>query len=109
MNDKNKSIALIVPTIVMNNAFGVARALKDAGYGKSYIPEGELEAKLFQLYLANPDMFFQVMNTIPWLESETRTNRPEIKQPLVMLSRIQDTSATRGAWWKKLIQIIQEQ
>ncbi len=107
MSDTNKNIALIVPTIVMNNAFGTARALKDAGYSKDFIPDGELEAKMFQLYLANPTKFFEVLSSIPWLESETKTNKPEIKQRLIALSGIKDTAENRGDWWKKLVTNIQ--
>lgn len=109
MNERNKSIALIVPAIVMNNAFGSKRALEEAGYSKSFIPDGEMEAKLFQLYLANPEKFFELLNSIPWLENETQTNRPEIKQRLIALSGIQNTPATRGEWWKKIVQMIQTQ
>lgn len=106
---RDKSIVLIVPTIVMNNAFGTARALKDAGYSKDYIPDGELEAKMFQLYLANPIKFFEVLNSIPWLESETKTNKPEIKQRLIALSGIKDTAENRGDWWKQLVNNIKLQ
>ncbi len=105
--DQNKSVALIIPLIVTNNAGKVAIALRDAGYAKKFIPPGELEAGLFQLYTANPDKFFEVMKTIPWNYGEKTTNKPEIKDELIKLvvsnSRNADYEVDKETWWKELI------
>lgn len=102
--DKNKAIALIIPLIVKNNAGKVAIALRDAGYSKSFIPGPELEARLFQLYTANPDMFFEVIKTIPWNYGEAETNKPEIKDELIKLvSEGSDIEISKDNWWQQLI------
>ncbi len=108
--DQNKSVALIIPLIVTNNAGKVAIALRDAGYAKKFIPPGELEAGLFQLYTANPDKFFEVMKTIPWNYGEKTTNKPEIKDELIKLvvsnSRNADYEVDKETWWKELIALL---
>ena len=101
MNEQNENIALIVPLIVKNNAFVGARAINLQGYSKDFVPHGELEAKLFQMYLANPDLFFQVMNTIPWQYGEKETNNH--REQLIAFTGMNDTPETKGQWWKQLL------
>lgn len=106
----NQAIAVIVPLIVQNNAGKTAMVLRQMGYEKqSIIPAGELEAKLFQLYLADPNKFFVALGNIEWLNSETQTNKPEIKQTLIALTRMQETPATKGDWWKQLVLMLKEE
>lgn len=105
--DKNKAIALIIPLIVKNNAGQVAIALRDAGYSKDFIPETELEAKLFQLYTANPDMFFEVMKNIPWNYGQAETNKPEIRDELIKLvTDHSDKEISKDNWWPELIDLL---
>lgn len=106
-SDQNKAIALIIPLIVKNNAGKVALALRDAGYSKNYIPAPDLEARLFQLYTANPDMFFQVIKTIPWNYGEVETNRPEIREELIRLvSQNAGYEVSKENWWTELITLL---
>lgn len=110
MNTYNRVIALIVPLIVQNNAGKTAMILRQFGYEKkTIIPAHELEAKLFQLYLADPNKFFLVLENIEWLNSETQTNKPEIKNTLIRLTGINETPATKGDWWKKLVEMLKQE
>lgn len=105
--DKNKAIALIIPLIVKNNAGKVAIAIRDAGYSKDFIKDPELEAKLFQLYTANPDMFFEVMKNIPWNSGQIETNKPEIRDELIKLvSHHSDKEISKDNWWHELITLL---
>lgn len=105
--DQNKAIALIIPLIVKNNAGKVAIALRNAGYSKGFIPQSELEARLFQLYTANPDMFFEIMKTISWNYGEVETNRSEIKDELIKLvSANYNLEPSKDNWWGQLIAMI---
>lgn len=102
--DQNKAIALIIPLIVKNNAGKVALALRDAGYSKDFIPVGDLEARMFQLYTANPDMFFEVMKDIPWNNGHAETNKPEIKDELIKLVAANSSSdISKDNWWPELL------
>lgn len=105
--DQNKAIALIIPLIVKNNAGRVALALRNSGYSKKFIPPEDLEARMFQLYTANPDMFFEVMKTIPWNYGETETNKPEIKDQLIKLV-VDNTGyeVSKDTWWPELIALL---
>lgn len=108
--DQNKAIALIIPLIVKNNAGKVAIALKDAGYSKDFIPDGELEARLFQLYISNPDNFFQIMKSIPWNPGQKDTNLPEIKDELIkMVIANTDVQISKDNWWPELINLLQKE
>lgn len=105
--ETNKAIALIIPLIVKNNAGKVALALRDAGYSKDFIPAPDLEARLFQLYNANPDLFFSTLKSIPWNYGETETNRPEIKDQLIqVVSQITGTEVSKDTWWPELLDIV---
>lgn len=105
--DQNKAIALIIPLIVKNNAGKVAIALRNAGYSKDFIPAPDLEARMFQLYTANPDMFFEVMKDIPWNYGETETNKPEIKDELIKLvSSNPDYEFSKETWWQELVAML---
>lgn len=105
--DQNKAIALIIPLIVKNNAGKVALALRDAGYSKDFIPVGELEAKMFQLYTANPDLFFEVMKDIPWNNGEQETNKPEIKDQLIQLVAANSANeVSKDNWWPELLDML---
>jgi len=107
--DKNKAVSLLIPLIVKNNAGKAAIALKDAGYSQGYIPAAELEARLFQLYTANPKRFFEVIKEIPWNYGETETNKPEIKEELIKLvSEGSDIEISKDNWWKELINMLSE-
>lgn len=109
MNDYNKAIALIIPLIVKNNPGKVALALRDAGYSKNFIPQGELEAKLFQIHTVDPNKFFVLMSNIPWNYGEVENNKPEIRDRLIELSGMKDSAETRGDWWKALLGLLQGQ
>lgn len=105
--DQNKAVALIIPLIVKNNAGKVAIALRDSGYSKSFIPGPELEARLFQLYTANPDKFFELMKTIPWNYGEKETNKPEIKDELIKLvTSNPNYEFSKETWWQELIAML---
>lgn len=100
----NKAISLIIPLIVKNNAGKVALALRDAGYSKDFIPAPDLEAKLFQLYIANPDLFFSTMKSIPWNPGENETNKPEIKERLIaIVSEVSGREVAKDTWWPELL------
>jgi hypothetical protein len=106
----NKAISLTIPIIVQNNAAGVARVLRQLGYEKkTIIPAAELEAKMFQLYLADPKKFFAALANIEWLQSETETNKPEIKNKLIAIVGLQETPDTKGDWWKKLVSMLKQE
>jgi len=111
MNDYNKAIALIIPLIVKNNAGAVAISLRNEGYETkaSIIPAPELEAKMFQVFMADPDRFFTMMDKISWDYGETITNTPEIKGELMALMGMDDTPETKGQWWKKLLLSVQNE
>lgn len=105
--DQNKAIALIIPLIVKNNAGKVSRVLKDAGYSKDFIPGPELEARLFQLYTANPDMFFDLMKTIPWNYGEIETNKPEIREELrKLVAESTGHPVSKETWWPELVSLL---
>lgn len=105
--DQNKAIALIIPLIVKNNAGKVALALRDAGYSKDFIPAPDLEARLFQLYTANPDLFFSTMKSVPWNYGEVETNKPEIRDQLIqVVSQITGTEVSKETWWPELLDIL---
>ena len=106
-SDQNRAIALIIPLIVKNNAGKVAIALRDAGYSKDFIPASDLEARLFQLYIANPTMFFEVMKTIPWNYGEAETNKPEIRDELInLVTSNTGYQVSKDNWWKILIALL---
>lgn len=108
--DQSKAIVFIIPLIVKNNAGKVAIALKDAGYSKDFIPDGELEARLFQLYISNPDNFFQLMRSIPWNLGQKDTNLPETKDELIKLVTANtDTQISKDNWWPELITLLQKE
>lgn len=103
-SDQNKAIALLIPLIVKNNAGKVALALRDAGYSKDFIPAPDLEARLFQLYTANPDLFFSIMKTIPWNPGEIETNKPELKEQLLaVVSEVTGKEISKDTWWPELL------
>lgn len=105
--DQNRAIALIIPLIVKNNAGKVAIALRDAGYSKDFIPASDLEARLFQLYIANPTMFFEVMKSIPWNYGEAETNKPEIRDELInLVTSNTGYQVSKDNWWKILIALL---
>lgn len=108
MNEnKNKIVSLIIPLIVKNNAGKVAIALRDAGYSKNFIKDTELEAKLFQLYTANPDMFFEVMKNIPWNPGQIETNKPEIRNELIkQVDAYSHKEISKDNWWPELIALL---
>lgn len=102
--DQNKAIALIIPLIVKNNAGKVALALREAGYSKDFIPTPDLEARLFQLYTANPDLFFSIMKTIPWNPGHKETNEPELKEQLLaVVSEVTGKEISKDTWWPELL------
>jgi len=106
MNNDNYNTAIICIThaIVLNNAFGAAQALRDAGYEKvSYIEECELELRLLQVFLCDKKKYFRIMSSIKWNEGEKRTNTPEIKEKLLALTDIKDTPESKGDWWKHIL------
>lgn len=108
----NKGIATIVKTIVANNAGGVARALKEAGYEtKNYIPASELESVLLQLSLANRDKFFEVLKAVPWNNGDVATNQPQVRETLMKLVDAQPGSplARSGDWWDILLSLFTQQ
>lgn len=105
MNEEhNKAIICITHAIVLNNAFGVAMALKKIDYPKkNFIDDCELELTLLQIFLADRKKYFEVMNSIPWQPGEKRTNAPEIKDKLMALTNIPDTAESKGDWWKHIL------
>lgn len=108
LQEKNKAIPIIIHLIVLNNAGGVARALKEAGYeSKNYVPESELEMALLQLYMADQVRFFEVMKSIPWNYGHIETNKPEIKDELIKLV-VANTGyeVSKDTWWQELIALL---
>lgn len=105
MNEENnKAIICITHAIVLNNAFGVAMALKKLDYPKqNFIDDCELELALLQLFLGERKKYFEVMHTIDWNTGETRTNNPEMKNKLICLTNMPDTESSKGGFYKHLL------
>lgn len=98
-----KYIILITNLIVRNNGGAAARALMEMGYEKKYIENEELEKALLQLYLADPDKYFNLLISIPWNYGHIETNKPEIRDAILKAMNITDTIETKGEWWKALV------
>lgn len=108
----NKGVATIVKTIVANNAGGVARALKDAGYPtKNYIPSSELEAVLLQLSMTDHNKFVEVIKNVPWNNGDVATNTPQVREALMKLVNAQPGSelARSGNWWDIILGLFTQQ
>lgn len=105
MNDYNKSIAILIHLIVMNNAFGVANALKKEGYDtKNFIPAPELEAALLQLSIADKAKFFRVMKNIEWNPGHVSTNDAEVINNMVKFTQQHASpSVSKVNWWPALV------
>lgn len=110
IQDYNKTIAMLVHLIVMNNAFGVAKALKDEGYDtKRFIPAPELEAALLQLNMVNRDKFLKVIQNIPWNPGHINTNQAAIINSMVALTKSKvGASVDNTNWWPSLIKFIEQ-
>lgn len=107
----NQAISLIIPLIVKNNAGKAAIVLRKAGYTASdYIPASELEAKLFQIHTADPELFYAIIKEIPWNYGDSATNTPEIKDRLIILTQEQIlTDVSKENWWQNLILLLEHQ
>lgn len=108
----NKGIATIVKTIVANNSFGVAQALKNAGYAtKAYIPAAELEAVLLQLSMTDQAKFFSVIKSVPWNTGQISTNQPQVREALMKLVDAQPGSPLErsGNWWDIILSLFTQQ
>lgn len=110
IQDYNKSVALLIHLIVMNNAGMVARALRQAGYPvKNYIPGPELETALLQLNIADRNKFFRVMKSISWNDGHTATNNPEMIKNVIQLTQMHAGSMVNNTnWWPSLIDYISQ-
>lgn len=108
LQDYNKSVALLIHLIVMNNAGMAARVLAQAGYPvKNYIPEPELEAALLQLHIADKKRFFEVIKNISWNPGHIATNDENIINNMINLTQANaGTDANTSTWWPMLIQYI---
>lgn len=108
IQDYNKTVALLIHLIVMNNAFGVAKALKDEGYDtRKFIPAPELEAALLQFNMVDQDKFLKVLQNISWNPGHLNTNQAEIINNMVTLTKSKvGTSVDNTNWWPSLIQFI---
>lgn len=105
----NEAIVCMTRAIVLNNAFGTAMALKKLDYPKkNYIDDCELELTLLQIFLCNKAKYFEVMNMIEWNAGETRTNNAEIKNKLIALTNMPDTSESKGNFWKALLTMMNQ-
>lgn len=98
-----KYVIPITSLIVRNNGGAAARALMEQGYEKKYIQNEELEKALLQLYLADPDKYFDLLISIPWNYGHTETNKPEIRDTILESMNLTDTTETKGEWWKALV------
>lgn len=110
IREYNKAIILLIHLIVMNNAFKVANALKEVGYDtKNFIPAPELEAALLQLYMADPNKFFQVMNNVTWNYGHVATNVPEGRDQVINLISQAGIETDKSNWWQNFIGLITKQ
>ena len=103
-----KYIIPLTNLIVRNNSGAVARALMELGYDKKFIQNEELEKALLQLYMADPDKYFDVLISIPWNYGHTETNK-DIRDSILKSMNITDTIETKGEWWKKLVEEIRSE
>lgn len=106
MNDYNKAIACIIPLIIKNNAAAIAHEIRKAGYQtkKNIIPEAELEAKCFQLYITDPKKFFAVMQNVSWNNGHKETNTDEYKKIITIINAPQGIH-----WWNHLVNLAKEE
>lgn len=102
--EKNKIIICTTHAIVLNNAFGVAKAIGEIMGNNKYIPDSELELCLLQTYLVEPKKYFDILNSVSWNHGEKRTS--EVKSNLLALLHINETPETKGDWWKQYIKTI---
>lgn len=111
LQDYNRTIAMLVHLIVMNNAYGVAKALKEEGYDtKNFIPAPELEAALLQLHMVNRDKFFKVIKNINWNRGHVNTNNPEVIDNMIKLTQnISGSAVDQTNWWPSLIKFVGSQ
>lgn len=110
ISEYNKTAAMLIHLIVMNNAFGVAKALKDEGYDtRKFIPAPELEAALLQLNMVDQDKFLRVLQNIPWNPGHGNTNQPEVINSMVKLAQSKvGPSVDNTNWWPSLIKFIEQ-
>lgn len=110
IQDYNKSIALLIHLIVINNAGTVARVLRQAGYPvKNYIPEAELETALLQLHIADRNKFFTVMKSIPWNDGHTATNDANMIKNVIQLTQMHAGPMVNNTnWWPSLIDFVSQ-
>lgn len=105
----NKAILLIIHLIVRNNGIGVAQAIKNYGYdSKNYIPAGDLETALLQLYIADQSKFFDVMKNISWNSGHQATNTKQISGQLKKLISLYGISIDNSNWWQTLILLLKQ-
>ena len=102
----NQAVISVIELIVVNNAGGTARALKQAGYPiKDFIPESELKTALLQLHMSDRKKFFEVLNAIEWNYGNTNwTNDPKYRDKLInSLSKETGSPVAKGGFWGSLI------
>lgn len=108
----NKSIALLISMIVANNAGGVKRALKEAGYNSTYdfVPPAELESVLFKIHGADRIKFFEILKKVDWnFGNNNWTNKPEYRDQIIKLvgQANGNTQLAKKDWWQSAIAFIQ--
>ena len=111
LEDYNRTVAILVHLIVMNNAYGVAKALKDQGYDtQKFIPAPELEAALLQLHMASRDKFFKVMQNIPWNPGHVNTNQKVVIDNMIKLTQSKSGEMVdQTTWWPSLVGFVGSQ
>lgn len=107
----NQLVISVVELITANNAGGVARALKNAGYNSTdYISEPDLKVALLQLHATNPEKFYEVLQQVQWNFGKNNwTNDPQYRDPIVnsiLREAPVDTSMEKGAFWGTILGIL---
>lgn len=111
--DFGVAIASVIKLAVGNHPGCLARELQKKEYpNRNFIPEGELEAALSQLYITNKNMFWEILRACPWNYGNNNwTNEPKVREKLsASVTRAGgDATAKKGEFWQNLLSILQPQ
>lgn len=110
--DYNLAVASIIKIIVANNAGCVARLLRQYGYPTAdKIPASELEATLFTVHCASPELFYSILSKCEWNHRNNNwTNSEQVSEQIVSCVQIHiQRQVDKTNWFKSVINHLQSQ
>lgn len=111
--NKDISVIIVIDTITSNNLYGVTAELKNLGYINPYGQMNVYEAKtaLYQLYLLNPNEFWDLLQRVPFNYEKTDISTcPSVKEKFRSITtEINGVESNSKDWWNETIDSIREE